>query len=225
MKSAVGRRFGVVAVLLFVLSVWLLPFSAVADSRDEGTSLNLLLKAKLKDDWFLLSRSNLASRNTNDDWFFGYAGASLGYQWNDVLSLRLGYRYSGIKLAGEWQYENRPFLEAYAAKVFEGFRLTNRSRIEWRFFDHRDDDVRLRNEVTVTAPWRLTALGLRPYLEEEFFYSTDKQRFEANWLGGGLSWKAAKGVKLKAGYRWNRFRVGNNWKDRDTLVLGVSLFY
>ena len=32
-------------------------------------------------------------------------------------------------------------------------------------------------------------------------------------------------IKLKVGYRWNRFRVGDDWRDRDTLVTGINLFF
>lgn len=215
-------------LLLILLScvVFLLEMGqAHAAERDSGSSLNLLLKAKLDDNWFLLSRSNRATRNDHDDFFFAYTGASLGYQLGRTWSVRAGYRRSGIKLGGDWLYEDRPFAELYASDRWDGYRVTNRARIEWRLFDSRDDDVRLRNEITLEAPWSFTALELKPYLEEEFFYSTDRSEFEANWLGGGLAWRPEKGVKLKAGYRWNRFRVAGEWRDRDVLVLGMNLFF
>jgi opacity protein-like surface antigen len=208
---------GLVLTLLFAAP------AALAE-RDSGSSLNLLLKADLNDDWFVISRSNLASRNDHDEFFFGYTGASLGYQINDQWSLRAGYRHAWIKL-GDWLEEDRPFAEAYFSGRLGDYRVTNRARVEFRLFDYRENDVRLRNEITVEAPWSLTALELRPYLEEEAFYSTDAGQFEANWLGGGLAWRPAKGVKLKAGYRWNRFRVGDDWRDRDVLVLGLNVFY
>jgi hypothetical protein len=66
---------------------------------------------------------------------------------------------------------------------------------------------------------------LRLYAEEEFFYGLNDGRFEANWLGAGLAWRPADGVKLKLGYRWNRFRVGDEWRDRDVLVTGINLFF
>ena len=66
---------------------------------------------------------------------------------------------------------------------------------------------------------------MQPYAEEEFFYRTNDDRFEANWLGAGLAWRPAEGIKLKVGYRWNRFRIGDDWRDRDTLVNGINLFF
>ena len=199
--------------------------TGAAASTDSGSSLNLLLKADLSDDWFLISRSNLASRNNHEDFFFGYTGAALGYQFTRRWSVRAGFRHAWIRVGDEWLEEDRPFVETYFADTVEGFRVSNRARIEFRFFDYREDDVRLRNELTIEAPWSLTQLGLRPYLEEELFYSTDAGHVEANWLGGGLAWQPAKGVKLKAGYRWNHFRIGDEWRDRDVVVAGLNLFF
>jgi opacity protein-like surface antigen len=194
-------------------------------AQDSGGSYNLLLKAPLTDDWFVISRSNLASRNDFADAFLVYTGVSFGYQMSSRFSLRLGYRRAWFRFAEDWQPENRLMLEGYFADRIDGFRLSNRLRAEFRYFDWRDDDIRLRNEITLEAPWKLTPLALKPYLEEEVFFSTDAGRFEANWLGGGLAWRPADGVKLKLGYRWNYFRVGDEWNDRNVLVTGVNLFF
>lgn len=193
--------------------------------QDAGGSFNLLLKAPLAGDWFVISRSNAASRNNFDDTFLAYTGASLGYQLTPSFSLRLGYRRAWFRFTDDWQPEDRVMLEGYFADRFNGLRVTNRLRAELRWFDWRDDDVRLRNEITVEAPWAVTPLRLNPYLEEEVFYSVNDERFEANWLGAGLAWRPAQGVKLKVGYRWNRFRAGADWANRNVLVTGVNVFF
>jgi hypothetical protein len=197
----------------------------VLAEQDAGGSYNLLLRAPLAGDWFVISRSNLASRDNFGDRFLAYTGASLGYQLEPRLSLRLGYRRAWLRFGEGWQPEDRAMFEAYFADRFQGFRVTNRLRAELRWFDWRDDDVRLRNDITVEAPWALTALQLKSYVEEEAFYSTNAGRLEANWLGAGLAWRPMEGVKLKLGYRWNRFRAGDDWANRNVLVTGVSIFF
>ncbi len=209
------------------LAAWALltPGGSALAEQDAGASYNLLLKAPLRGDWFLLSRSNLATRDNFDDRFLGYTGASIGRQLSDSFSLRLGYRRAWFRFSEDWQPEDRLMLEGYYAVRPRGFRISNRLRAEFRWFDWRDDDIRLRNEITVEAPWALTRLQLKPYLEEEVFYSTNAGRFEANWLGGGLAWRPAKGIKLKLGYRWNRFRAGDDWANRNVLVTGLNVFF
>ncbi|WP_201221089.1 DUF2490 domain-containing protein [Halochromatium roseum] len=219
----IGMRRLLAAV---VTSSALLPVAPpLMAEQDAGASYNLLLKASLSDDWFLISRSNLASRNNFEDNFLAYTGLGIGYQLTPSFSLRLGYRRAWFRFTDDWQPENRGYLEGYFAERLGGFRLTNRARIELRRFDWRSDDVRLRNEITLEAPWELTPLRLTPYLEEELFYSTRNEWIEANWLGGGLAWRPAKGVKLKLGYRWNRFRSGDDWSNRNILVTGINVFF
>ncbi len=211
------RALAALGALLVTAPAW--------SAQDAGGSYNLLLKAPLAGDWFVISRSNIASRDDFGDPFLGYTGASIGYQLTPRFSGRLGYRRAWLRLSDDWQSEDRLMLEGYFADQLSGFRVTNRLRAELRYFDWRDDDIRLRNELTVEAPWRLTPLGLKPYLEEEVFYGINAGRLEANWLGGGLAWRPVKGVKLKLGYRWNRFRVGDDWANRNVLVTGVSIFF
>jgi hypothetical protein len=211
--------------LRLLLSLSALASAPVPGAQDAGGSHNLLIKARLTGDWFVISRSNLATRNNFGDQFLAYTGASLGYQITPELSLRLGYRRAWFRFGEDWQHENRAMMEGYFADDIKGFRLANRLRAELRYFDWRDDDIRLRNEITLEAPWKLTPLALQPYLEEEVFYSTNAGRFEANWLGGGLAWRPADGVKIKLGYRWNRFRAGDGWANRNVLVTGINLFF
>ena len=203
---------------LMYASVW-------AAERDSGSSNNLLVKASINDDWFVISRSNLAYRNDFNDLFLGFTGGGLGFQMSDEWSLRAGYRHVWFKPQDDWLEEDRLYVEAFFANRFEAVRFTSRSRVEFRFFDYRENDVRLRNEFVVESNRPIPGSVLRPYAEEEFFYSTKADRFEANWLGVGLAWRPADGVKLKLGYRWNRFRVGDSWRDRDTLVTGINLFF
>ena len=210
--------------LAALLALWLVSPAASAE-RDAGASHNLLVKAPISDDWFVISRSNIASRDDFEDYFLGFTGAGLGYQLTDTWSVRAGYRRVWFRPQDEWLDEDRLYTEAFYARRFDNLRFTSRSRFEFRFFDYRENDVRFRNEFVFESNRPLPGTAFTPYLEEEFFYSTNDDRFEANWLGAGLAWRPVDGVKLKLGYRWNRFRVGNDWRDRDTLVTGINLFF
>jgi opacity protein-like surface antigen len=217
------QRLKSVALVLGFLGT--VAVSGACAERDAGASHNLLLKAPLTEDWFVISRSNIASRNDFDDRFLGFTGAGIGYQFSPAWSLRGGYRHVWFKPQDEWLEEDRLYAEAYYADRWADVRFTSRSRFEFRFFDYRENDIRFRNEFTVEATKPVVFESFYPYLEEEFFYGLDASRIEANWLGGGLSWRPRKGVKLKIGYRWNRFRVGEKWRHRDVLVTGVNLFF
>ena len=212
--------------LLPLLGVCFLICSASLSYADDwGTSTNVLFKKNLKHHWFLLSRSNLATRNDNEQIFLGYTGVSLGYQITNQVSSRVGYRIARFRIGEHWQTERRPMTELYVTRWVHGWRFTSRSRAELRQPDWKEDDVRLRQEFTFTAPWRLTRLGLQPFAEEELFYSTDKDQFEAYWATVGLSFKPKKGVKFKTAYRYNRVRIQGVLQTRHVLVTGFNFFF
>ena len=68
--------------LFFTLLLIVLFVPGVQAEDDWGSSYNLLVKKAINEEWFLLSRSNLATRRDNEQLFLGYTGASLGYQIN-----------------------------------------------------------------------------------------------------------------------------------------------
>ena len=115
-------------------------------------------------------------------------------------------------------------IEAYYGSMHAGWRLTSRSRIEFRQPDWREDDVRLRQEFTATTPFKLTLLEMQPFVENEIFYSTRNDWVEANWTTAGLSFFPIDNTKIKAGYRHNRIRIEGDFITRHTLVIGVNIF-
>jgi len=209
--------------LTLLLIVLLVP--GVQAEDDWGSSYNLLVKKAINEEWFLLSRSNLATRRDNEQLFLGYTGASLGYQINKEWSLRAGYRVARFRIGENWRTERRPMVEAYYGSMHDGWRLTSRSRIEFRQPDWRENDVRLRQEFTATAPFKLTLLEMQPFVENEIFYSTRNDWVEANWTTLGLSFFPIDNTKVKAGYRHNRIRIQGDFITRHTLVIGVNIFF
>ena len=207
-----------------VLVVFLLT-PGVQASDDWGSSINLLLKKTINENWFLISRSNMATRDDNDQVFLAYTGASLGYQINKEWSVRAGYRVARFRIGDDWRTERRPMAEAYYADMHNGWRLTSRSRIEFRQPDWRKNDTRLRQEFTATAPLTLTHLEMKPFLENEIFYSTRNDWVEANWTTIGFSFFPKDKTKFKAGYRYNRVRIQGDFITRHTLVIGLNVFY
>ena len=192
---------------------------------DYGSAHNLLFKSKIHEDWFLISRSLLATRRNNEQLFLGYTGASLGYQLDKNWSVRAGYRIARFRIGQDWRTEKRPLAEAYYGGMHDGWRLTSRSRMEFRFPDWRDDDIRLRQEFTVTAPWKFTPLEMKPFIEEEIFYSTRNEWVEANWGTVGLSFFPLENTKVKVGYRHNHLRLRGDFTTRHTLVTGINIFF
>ena len=210
-----------------VMAIALLPILSSAEEGDWGFAEVNFIKASLNDDFSVLSRSQFTWRDDFNDFYFWFADAGLAYSINPSWRIELAYRHAYWRF-GDWVQERRPFVGANWSGTYNGIRLSNLARLEYRDFQwDRDDDFRFRNGTRAEFPWEILPGGIKPFLEEEFFYGNNRESIEMNWVTGGVYCKPAKGVKLKAGYRWIAIRVGaeGKWENRNQLVTGVALFF
>ena len=113
---------------------------------DTGTSQNLFIRMALNDSWFATSRINLATRDGFGDKFFWYTDLSLGNRLSERWSGELGYRHAQLKLSSGWRIERRPLINVAWRDRIADWTVSNRHRIEFRFFDgDANDRVRYRN--------------------------------------------------------------------------------
>lgn len=210
----------------FLIILTLLIFTCpVAAAADWGNSNNLFIKKKINDRWSWVSRSLTVSRDNMSDLFFGTSDIGLRYKLSSHWSVDVVYRAAWLELGEDWRFENRPLLNLNYTTRFAGYRLDHRSRAEFRIFDKAPDDIRYRGEFRLIFPWEMTRFKLKPYLEEEFFYSVNQERINENWLSAGLRFKVRPNTVVKLGYRWQTQKFGDNWRDRNVLVTGLLFFF
>lgn len=210
-----------------LIAAVLLPLTSFAEEGDWGAAEINFVKVSLSDEFSLISRSQFVWRNDFSEFYFWYADAGLAYSITPTWRVELGYRHAGWRF-GEWLQERRPFVGATWSKNLKGTRLTNHARLEFRDFQwNRREDFRFRNSIRAEFPWDMLPGGIKPFIEEEFFYSHNRGDFEMNWLTGGLYFKPAPKVKLKAGYRLITIRAGpeSRWENRNQIVTGLALFF
>lgn len=215
-------RASILAMMLMTLAS--LPLRA---EWDTGTSNNLLIKKTLSEDWYLASRNLAASREGVDDFFFGYLDINLGRNIANGWSAELGYRHARLRIGDRWRDEFRPSaLLSYRTRL-NGWSVSNRHRLEYRVFegDTAEDRWRYRNETRLVAPFGLTSLQLKPFVEEEFFYELDGTGLNVNWLTAGIRHRFADGIIGKLGYRWQAQKFGKDWQHRHVLVTGLLVFF
>lgn len=219
------------AVRLFCSALFiclLFPKQTMAESFDEwdwGSSHNLFIKKSLNDNWSILSRSLFSTRDHFDDTFFGTADLGLGYAFSKNVRMSAAYRQAWFRPADDWLIEHRPLINLSLFDSFNDFKVTNRSRFEFRFFDYdKNDEIRLRNETRIEAPWSFTKLHLHPYFEEEWFVRLNDGELNMNWVTFGLFCKPFKKVKLKAGYRWLTQKRNGEWDHRHVFVTGLNFY-
>jgi hypothetical protein len=199
------------------------PLTLAADS---GTSTNLFIRKGLDDDWFLASRSNIATRDGIRDTFFGYLDLTLGRRLTDNWSVDAGYRHARLDVSRGWRDEYRPLINLTWRDRVNAWGVSNRSRVEFRFFEgsRARDRLRYRNETRLIFPEHLSPGPLRLYVEEEFFYEFDGNGLNTNWFTAGVRFPLRERLTFKLGYRWQAQKFRDRWEHRHVLVTGLVWF-
>lgn len=167
----------------------------------------------------------MVSRDNMSNPFFATADIGLRYKFTPNWSTDVVYRAAWLELGEDWRYENRPLINLNYSTNWQGYRLTHRSRVEFRIFEEASDDIRYRSEYRIVFPHELTRFKLKPYIEEEFFYSVNAEEVNENWLSAGFRYRLNPNTILKLGYRWQARKSQNQWQDRNVLVTGILLFF
>ena len=211
--------------LLLTLAAFIPPHGRSAEG-DWGYAHIFYIKKSISEKWSAITGSQLTWRDDMSDLYFIYADAGLGYKLHPNWSAEAIYRQGWWKFSDEWEVERRPLVNLKWSDTWKDIRLQNQARMEFRFYDwDRKDDLRFRNRTRVEFPWEILPGGIKPYAEEEFFIGKNSEELEMNWLMAGLYAKPTKTIKLKAGYRWIRIRVGSKWENRNQLVTGLAWIF
>jgi hypothetical protein len=122
--------------------------------------------------------------------------------------------------SGKFRHENRPHLNiTVKGKLFD-LPTSNRSRLEWRDFETKEEVWRYRNRTTVKLPLKLTRLNLQPYVAEEWFVNLGEDNINQNRLFSGFSFKLSKDINGSIFYLWKTSKISGGW--RDTNVIGTQ---
>ena len=155
------------------------------------------------------------------DFYYHHYDAGFVYSLNKYLDLGVNYRQAYEKKKGKFKEENTPHLNATLKYEFYGFKLDDRNRIEYRYFDYQTDTWRYRNKFTIKFPWKLTKFEIQPYLADEIFVESDNGSLNKNRLYFGFGFSLAKKIKGEVYYLLQSSKSSGLWADAN--VLGTKL--
>ncbi len=155
------------------------------------------------------------------DFFYQHYDAGFVYTLNKNLDLGINYRQVYEKKKGEFEAENRPYVNAVLKFDLRGFKLDDRNRFEYRHFDYQGDDWRYRNKVTLKFPWKFTKLDIQPYLSDEVFVDLNKGILNRNRFYSGFGFNLTKNLKADIYYLLQSSKGLGGWTDAN--VFGTKL--
>ncbi|MDD5194674.1 MAG: DUF2490 domain-containing protein [Candidatus Omnitrophica bacterium] len=155
------------------------------------------------------------------EFYYHHYDAGFVHSLNKYLDLGINYRQAYEKKKGEFKTENRPHLNAILKYDFYGFKVDDRNRLEYRYFDYQADSWRYRNKFTVKFPWKFTGLEIQPYLANEIFLDFQNKAFSRNRFYSGFTMSFTKNLKGEIYYLLQSSKSGDVWTDAN--VLGTKL--
>ena len=141
---------------------------------------------------------------------------------NEYVDTAVWYKFVDSKSGSDWHASHRYDIDGTLKYNLEGFKLSNRSRIEqnltkdtWVYRDR----VKAAREFTVFY-WKFT-----PYISNEFFFDLSSgDGYDENRASAGLSTDFVFNTKLTAYYMSHAKESDDNWKNANVLgfFAGIS---
>ena len=158
------------------------------------------------------------------DFYYQHYDAGYQYIFNKYLSLGGGFRYIKEKKTNVWRDESDPYVVAFAYWNPSGFSLSDRVRIEYRYYDYQPDAWRFRNKLDIKFPWKFTRFEFQPIIADEIFTPLNSAiNLNENRLYGGIAFTLTKNLKGELTYMWRATKNANICTWTNTNVLSAKL--
>jgi hypothetical protein len=190
--------------LKLVLMVLILSFGVSAYAYKDGDFQVWNTDAqelKINKDYKITSEEEFRWGNGAREFYYQHYDLGLTRTLNKYWNVSGGYRHVLSLNKGKWKVENEPYMAAALSWDMAGFKLEDRSRLEYRHFDYKADAWRYRNKFTVKLPWKFTGLNIQPFLSDEGFARFEKiNQFGENRFYAGLAMDLTKDIKAEVYY-------------------------
>lgn len=179
----------------------------------------------LNKDWEITVTEELRSGRDNGSPYLHNTDIGLVYKslgdWIDLgFNFKKEYEKDG---SDKFRHENRPnFNITFEGKLFD-FDVENRTRLEYRDFELKEDVWRLRNKTTVDLPFKLTKFNLQPYISEEVFINLGESHINQNRLSAGFSFNLTKNLEAEIYYMLKSNKTNDGWLQ--TNVVGTQFVF
>ncbi len=176
----------------------------------------------LNKDWKVTFEEELRFQDEGSRLYYHHSELGFVYSgYADWVDFGLNYRQVFSRNStDDWVTENRPHVNITLKTKLAGLNLSDRSRLEFRDRNEKDDIWRYRNKFTVKFP-KLAILQMQPYIADEVFINLNQEGYNNNRLYAGSSFELVKNIKADIFYMWQSTKSNGGRKDIN--VLGFKL--
>ncbi len=161
---------------------------------------------------------------------FYYQHYDIGYQYslNKYFSLGGGFRYIKEKKSqgnqlSRFRDESDPYFASFMNYELYNWKLADRVRIEYRYYDYQVNSWRFRNKFDIKSPWKFTRFKIQPLIADEIFFRFNGIDLNENRLYAGFAFALTKNLSGEITYLWKTNKSVNTCVWTDTNVMSAKL--
>jgi len=183
-------------------------------------------EVKISENWKAALEQEFRWGGDISEFYYQHYDLGFIYKANTHWNLGFGFRYIRTKSNGEWKSENDPYLTAAVSGELAGFKVEDRSRLEYQQFDYKQDNGRYRNKLTVKLPWKFTRMEIQPFVSEEIFLRFVKEDpFNQNRVSSGVGMNMTKNFKAEFYYMLQSSKGSTGWTDINVIETKFKLSF
>jgi len=155
--------------------------------------------------------------------FYTHTETGIWGRLTDWLSAGVNYRHIFMKVKGKWKEEYMPNVYGTIGWDLLGLKFDDRNRFEYRIRKYAKGSLRYRNRLTITAPFKWTSLKIQPYVSDEIFIDSQRQRLDQNRFASGLRFRIVEHLDADVHYMWQAIENNDKWTLANIIGLKVQV--
>lgn len=226
MKKKVKKMKKIVLLIIISLLLFFAKNCFAFENGDLQYWLISSMETKIQKSWKLkvfeelkFSKDGNGLYVQNSDIGLNYSGLA---KWLDIGA---NYRLEFEKKNGKWYYENRPYFNVTFKGSLNNFKISNRSRLEYRDKEISKDGWRYRNKTTLKYPITIKNFTLSPYIADEVNADFIVCAINRNRLYVGFTFKGMDHLNLDFFYLWQTTASNNKWTTYNIVGTQIKLSF
>jgi len=165
--------------------------------------------------------------NNAGDFYYQHYDAGYAYMLNKYFNFGGGLRYIKEKKTDKFRDDSDPYFLFLTYWQLAGFNFSDRTRIEYHYYDYQANFWRFRNKMDIKMPWKFTKFNIQPFIADEVFFRFNGIDLNENRLYAGFAFNITKNLTAELSYLWKANKNSNttNWTDTNVLSIKTKLSF
>jgi len=161
--------------------------------------------------------------NLGEEMYYYHGDIGISFSVFNSYKLNVNFREVFELKSGVWKKEHRPHVTLSNKMKIGNFSFSGRTRIEFRIKQDQESVVRSRNMVTVKYNQSFTKLKIVPYIADEIFADSEKNKINRNRFYLGIKMNGFSFGKPTLYFMQQRDLKNDVWEGRN--ILGIKLAF